>query len=81
MLAIKATPEYRDGKIDGKEFVKIIASIRNADNNLVKQNNNIEFCERWISTQALLQFDPQEEIRIKFFRYTYFFVIITNRLT
>lgn len=77
MLSIKATPEYAAGDFDGKNnkhFINMINGIRNADNSaLVAYEGTEEYIHYLMATTGLLQFDIQEDIRYKLYRYTFFF--------
>lgn len=76
MLAIKATPEYAENDFNGrnqKHFLNMINSINNADYTALVPLEGEEYLHCFVASIGLLQFDIQEDIRYKLFRYTYFF--------
>lgn len=82
LLAIKATPEYSFADFSDKRekaFCDMINGIRNSEIVPLKQyKGTTEYLRYYVTSAALLQFDIQEDLRIKLFRYTYFFDYISD---
>lgn len=77
LLSIKASPEYQDKNFIGKNynvFVKMINGIKNYDPvELIEKSKDNEFLMYVLCTYGLLEFDIQEFVFYKMFRFNYIF--------
>lgn len=77
MMSIKATPEYDNRDFEGKNIKYFIAMINGIKNTISSKHMHYEgrkeFADFLMTSSALQQFNYQESIQYKLFRYTYFF--------
>lgn len=77
LFSIKSTPEYSKNDFEGKninKFIEMVNGIRSFEHPLLERNfGSIKFADYIMVALGLSQFDIQEFLPYKYYRYTYIF--------